>query len=51
LIEKALAKAKCYRDEVIPAMSEVRKAADTLETIIDAELWPLPSYAEMLYVR
>lgn len=50
-IEKALAKAKCYRDDVIPAMSEVRKAADTLETIVDAELWPLPSYAEMLFVR
>ena len=50
-IEKAPAKAKCYRDDVIPAMSEVRKAADTLETIVDAELWPLPSYAEMLFVR
>jgi glutamine synthetase len=50
-IEKALAKAKYYRDDVIPAMSEVRKAADTLETIVDAELWPLPSYAEMLFVR
>ncbi len=49
--DKINAKAKSYRDDVVPAMSEVRKAADTLETIVDAELWPLPSYAEMLFLR
>jgi len=49
--EKVSAKAKCYRTDVVPAMSEVRKAADTLEMIVDAELWPLPSYAEMLFLR
>ena len=51
LADKVAAKAKSYRDDVIPAMSEVRKAADTLETIVDADLWPLPSYAEMLFLR
>jgi len=49
--EKAATKARCYRDDVVPAMNEVRKAADTLEMIVDAELWPLPSYAEMLFLR
>ena len=49
--EKVSAKARCYRDDVVPAMQEVRKAADTLEMIVDAELWPLPSYAEMLFLR
>jgi len=49
--EKATTKARCYRDDVVPAMNEVRKAADTLEMIVDAELWPLPSYAEMLFLR
>jgi len=49
--EKVLAKAKCYRDDVVLAMLEVRKAADTLEMIVDADLWPLPSYAEMLFIR
>ena len=50
-IEKVSAKARCYREDVVLAMSEVRKAADTLEMIVDAELWPLPSYAEMLFLR
>lgn len=50
-IDKAAAKARCFRDDVVPAMSEVRKAADTLEMMVDAELWPLPSYAEMLFLR
>ena len=50
-IDKAPDKARIFRDDVIPAMAEVRKAADTLETIVDAELWPLPSYAQMLFLR
>ncbi len=40
-----------YRGEVIPAMNAVRAAADGLETIVDADLWPLPTYAEMLFMR
>ena len=48
---KADKKAEAYRDLVIPAMNAVRTAADELETIVDAELWPLPSYAEMLFIR
>jgi glutamine synthetase len=32
-------------------MSEVRQVADELETIVDAELWPLPTYAEMLFLK
>ena len=50
-VDKAPDKARSFRDDVIPAMAEVRKAADTLETIVDAELWPLPSYAQMLFLR
>jgi glutamine synthetase len=40
-----------YRDAVIPAMNAVRAAADGLEQIVDAEYWPLPTYAEMLFIR
>jgi glutamine synthetase len=43
--------ARSYRDAVIPAMAEVRKAADSLEMLVDADMWPLPTYAEMLFVR
>ncbi len=44
-------KAGKYRDEVIPAMQALRATADELETIVDAELWPIPTYAEMLFIR
>jgi len=48
---KASKRAEAYRDLVIPAMSAVRAPADELETIVDADLWPLPTYAEMLFIR
>jgi glutamine synthetase len=50
-IGKPNTQARAYRDIVIPAMGAVRQAADTLETLVDADLWPLPSYAEMLFLR
>jgi glutamine synthetase len=34
----------------IAAMAEVRAAADALEAIVPADLWPLPSYADMLFI-
>lgn len=40
-----------YRDSVIPAMNAVRTAADKLETRVGASDWPLPTYAEMLFIR
>lgn len=43
--------AEYYREVVIESMSQVRRAADQLEVIVDAELWPLPTYAEMLFLR
>jgi glutamine synthetase len=43
--------ADSYRSDVVPAMQALRTAADELETIVDARLWPLPTYAEMLFVR
>ena len=39
------------RDVLIPAMERARRAADTLETRVPAEVWPLPTYAEMLFDR
>jgi glutamine synthetase len=43
--------AQSYRDDVVPAMQTLRTTADELETIVDAKLWPLPTYAEMLFMR
>ena len=39
-----------YRDDVRAAMNAVRESADELEKIVDASLWPLPTYAEMLFL-
>jgi len=49
--EDVVAQAEDYRDNVIPAMQAVRQASDELETIVDADIWPLPTYAEMLFLR
>jgi glutamine synthetase len=39
------------RDHVVPAMAKVREIADDLETRIAEDLWPLPTYREMLSIR
>lgn len=46
----ALAEAQHARDELLPAMTAVRTAADTLEEIVADDLWPLPTYQEMLFI-
>ncbi len=43
------AEARVYVDEVIPAQNAVRAVADTLETLVPDELWPLPKYRELLF--
>jgi len=39
------------RDHVVVAMDEVRDVADRLEGIVADDLWPLPRYAEMLFIK
>ncbi len=43
--------AKYSRDTQIPAMEAVREVADRLERVVADDLWPLPKYAEILFVR
>ncbi len=45
------AHAKHFRDDVLPAMAEVRTLGDKLETMVADDLWPLPTYREMLYIK
>jgi glutamine synthetase len=47
----SLAHAKHSRDVIIPAMNAVRLAGDKLETIVADDLWPLPTYQEMLFIK
>jgi glutamine synthetase len=46
----AYAEAEHARDELLPAMDAVRAAADALEGVVADDLWPLPTYQEMLYI-
>jgi glutamine synthetase len=39
------------RDTVIPAMEDVRDVADRLEKLVADDLWPLPKYSEMLFIK
>jgi len=43
--------AKYFRDKVIPAMNGLREVGDQLEAICPHDLWPLPTYREMLFVK
>ena len=38
-----------YKDAVFAAMSELRITVDELETVVPADIWPYPSYGDMLF--
>lgn len=42
---------KAYCDKVIPLFGEIRTNVDALESIIDDNIWPMPKYREMLFIR
>ena len=39
-----------HAQSLLPLMDAVRTAADSLEGIVADDLWPLPTYQEMLYI-
>jgi glutamine synthetase len=39
------------RDSVLAAMTEVRTVADRLERMVADDLWPLPKYSEILFIK
>jgi glutamine synthetase len=43
--------AEYMRDTVVPAMGQVRTLADTLEKLVADDLWPLPKYQEILFIK
>jgi glutamine synthetase len=47
----AEAHAKHFRDKVVPAMAALREAGDRIEQLVPHELWPLPTYREMLFTH
>jgi glutamine synthetase len=49
--DDVLAHATYVRDQVVPAMESVREVADQLERIVADDLWPLPKYSEILFIK
>ncbi|HEY5570012.1 MAG TPA: glutamine synthetase III [Bacteroidales bacterium] len=50
-IECERTKAIAYHDTIVPYQDEIRYHVDKLELIVDNEIWPLPKYREMLFIR
>jgi len=50
-IESEREKAIAYHDIVAPYLEEIRYHVDKLEQVVDDELWPLPKYRELLFIR
>lgn len=48
-VKGAEAQAHAYQDLVVPAMNALRAPADKLEMIVDKELWPFPSYGDLIF--
>jgi glutamine synthetase len=51
IIEHEDAKANAYHDSVLPYFDVIRYHVDKLELIIDDEMWTLPKYRELLFIR
>ncbi|MCD7936656.1 MAG: glutamine synthetase III [Tannerellaceae bacterium] len=44
-------KAIAYHDTVAPYLDEIREHIDELELMVDNQMWPLPKYRELLFIR
>lgn len=42
-------KAFFFREQIVPAMEALRKPVDELEMIVDKNMWPMPSYGDLLF--
>ena len=50
-LESEREKAIAYHDNVVPCMEVIRYHIDKLELMVDDEIWPLPKYRELLFIR
>ena len=50
-IESEREKAVVYHDRIAPMLEEIRYQIDKLELIVDNEMWPLPKYRELMFMR
>jgi glutamine synthetase len=50
-IDHSVDKAIAYDKKVLPYLNEIRYHIDKLELTVDNEMWPLPKYRELLFIR
>ena len=50
-IESQREKAIAYHDNIVPQMEKIRYQIDKLELIVSDEMWTLPKYRELLFIR
>jgi glutamine synthetase len=50
-IEDQRSKAIEYHDKVAVFLGQIRDHIDRMEEVIDDQLWPLPKYRELLFIR
>jgi glutamine synthetase len=50
-IDDTILKAELYNKEILPFFEKVRYHVDKLELLVDDELWPLPKYRELLFIK
>jgi glutamine synthetase len=50
-IENEREKAIAYHDTVVPALEDIRYHIDKLELVVDNQMWTLPKYRELLFIR
>ncbi len=50
-MEDERSKAIGFHDRVVPLLQSIRDHVDELEMIVDDEMWPLPKYRELLFIR
>jgi len=48
-MERGRIQAEFFKDEVVPVMATLRESVDALEMIVNKEIWPMPSYGDLLF--
>lgn len=47
--EEGRDRAVFFRESIVPAMKALRKPVDELEMIVDKDMWPMPSYGDLIF--
>ena len=50
-MKAVFSKAEHMRRNIIPALDQVRDVVDRLERVVPDDLWPIPTYREMLFIK